>query len=155
MWFNIIFFLGACLVNAGIRAVVRFDIPKKQWIKQKSGKFIPDWFLWTFREGQRKIWIDLHLAFFIAILVAFALGVIGFFIEQVAALQVLPMVVCFLCLGVFACGLFRGGAPTHAYGYGNKRPWKENSIFAVIFILFMFALSICLGYTFIKDLFNI
>ena len=155
MWFNIIFFLGACLVNAGIRAVVRFDIPKKHWRKQKSGNLIPDWFLWTFREGQRKIWIDLHLAFFIAILVAFALGVIGFFIEQVAALQVLPMVVCFLCLGVFACGLFRGGAPTHAYGYGNKRPWKENSIFAVIFILFMFALSICLGYTFIKDLFNI
>ena len=153
MRFNIIFFLGACLVNAGIRAVVRFDIPKKHWRKQKSGNLIPDWFLWKFREGQRKIWIDLHFAFFIAILVAFALGAIGFFIEQFAVLQILPMIVCFLCWGVFVCSLFRGGAPTYSHGYGNKRQWKANSIFAVIFILLMFAVSVYLAYAFIADLF--
>ena len=152
MGFLVVFFLAACSVNAGLRALVRFDIPKKRWMKQKSGKVVFDWFLWGFREGERKIWVDLHLAFSLAIPVAFFFGAIGFFIKQLAVLQALPIIVCFLCVGVFACKLLTKGEPTCFYGYGNKRQWKVNSIFAVIFILLVLALSIFLGYAFIKDL---
>ena len=153
MGFPIVFFLTACLTNVSLRMLVRFDIPKKHWIKHKSGKFFFDWFLLGFREGERKKWVDLHLAFSLAIPVAFFFGVIGFFIKQLAVLQALPMIVCFLCLGVFACSLLRNGAPAHSYGYGNKRRWKVNSVFAVVFIFLVLALSIYLGYAFIKDLF--
>lgn len=147
------FCIGACLVNVTLRGLVRFRIPKKHWIKQKSGNKIFDWFLLDFREGKRKIWINLHLAFSVAIPISFVLGLIGFLIRRVAVLQVFPMIVCFLCLGVFACNLLSEGEPTDSYGYGNKRRWKENLIFVVVFILLMFALSIYLGYAFIKDLF--
>ena len=147
------FFIGACLVNATLRGLVHFHIPKKHWKKQKSGNKIFDWFLLGFREGKRKVWINLHLVFSIAIPIAFFLGVIGFLIKQVAVLQVLPMIVCFLCLGVFAFSLLSEGEPTDSYGYGNKRRWKENLIFVVVFILLMFALSVYFSYLFIKGLF--
>ena len=149
MWLNITFFICSCLANLVLRILLRLEIQKKHWIKQKSGKIAFDWWLLGFREEKRKVWIDLHLAFSIAIPVAFLVGVIGFLFKEVEVLMLLPMIVFFLCLCVVACKLWIMPYAPHI----SKARRIEDCIFAVLFMLLMIALSAISAYALIRELF--
>lgn len=148
MWLNIAFFIGSCLSNLILRTLLRLEIKKKYWIKQKSGNKVFDWWLLGFREGKRKVWIDLHLAFSIAIPIALIGGFIGFLFKEVEVLMLLPMVVFFLCLCPLACKLWIMPYSPHI----SKARRIEDGIFGVLFIILMIALSVFLGYDLIKEL---
>lgn len=145
---NITFFICSCLANLVLRILLRLEIKKKHWIKQKSGKIANDWWLLSFREGKRKVWIDLHLAFSIAIPFAFIIGCIGFY-AKVDALMLLPMIVFFLTLCPLACKLWLLPYAPHI----SKARRIQDAIFGTAFILLMVALAIILSYYFIKELF--
>lgn len=146
MRFIIFLFVVNCLINAGLRLIVRLGIPKKYWIKQKSGRKIQDWFLLPFRDEGRKLWVSVHLFLSIAIFISFVLGIVSYFVEQVAVLGVLQIIVCSLSLSGLGCKLFViPDSPSVSKGRRT-----ENVIFAVIFIFLMLALSIYLSYAFIR-----
>lgn len=146
MGLNVFFFLGSCLITFIFRLLLRSEIKPKYWRKYKSGKALRDWFLLEFRlEKSRKAWIDLHFALFVGNFIAFAVGMLGYFIEVISILQILPIIVFLWNLVVFACKLL--GTP-------QKDAYRriEGLVFGSIFILLMFALSVVLGYHLIKEL---
>lgn len=149
MRLNVFFFLGSCLIAFILRLLLRSEIQPKYWRKHKSGKTLRDWFLIDFKEEKsRRVWIVLHFALFVGNFIALALGTLGYFLESLSVLRLLPFIVFLWGLVMFACKLLtvKGAPQESAY----RR--IEGIIFGSVFILVMLVLSVVLGYHLIKEL---